>query len=424
MSLINQMLQDLDKKRNIDNKEIPSSLSGLSLSSSKSKINKKNYKLLLCLLLIVIILLVLVLYFFISRNKLTNEHVLNVPKHTVSKGYKVVTSSSNDSSVTSSELKKVSVFETNNLIKISFELSGKALYRLSSLSKANDLKLILLHVPFSEVVLPKLKSKSIVTAISKKLINGNLQFKIHLVKGTKIDSLKLSNKSPYTLTLTLLKNKKIINNIATHKGVVSDNQVKKTAVLLSPAELLSKRYQVAINEISNGKRYKALQDLRSILQDVPSYVVARQALVIMLQRSGQLKEAMEEVNTGIMISPNNIGLLMLKAKILLNESNAKEALKVLQVISPPLSKNVEYYSLVANLYQRVGQYDMAAQFYEQLIKTDPANSIWWMGLAIAFESSNKLNLSLKAYQQAASTGSLSPSLQIFVMSKIKQLGGV
>jgi MSHA biogenesis protein MshN len=81
----------------------------------------------------------------------------------------------------------------------------------------------------------------------------------------------------------------------------------------------------------------------------------------------------------------------------------------------------DHYALLAALEQRAGNYKEAAEIYQRLVGLQPGNGVWWMGLGITLEHLNQTKDAVMAYRRAASSGSLQPSVQKFVDSRIAAL---
>ncbi len=121
--------------------------------------------------------------------------------------------------------------------------------------------------------------------------------------------------------------------------------------------------------------------------------------------------------------PDFLSGRVLLANLLLQQGDANTALKTLQAVNalPSLQQNVVYYNLLAESYRQTGHLRAAMNVYQQLLRQDNANGVWWVGLGMCFEGLGQQAAANEAYQRAQSTGSLSPVLQDFVMRKLGSL---
>lgn len=197
--------------------------------------------------------------------------------------------------------------------------------------------------------------------------------------------------------------------------------VVKQAVPVDDQEKLVALYQQAQNELDMSDDDSAITDLTKVLSFKPSYLQARELLATVLLSDNRLDEANKVVDFGLQRMPHYAPYTNIKARILMNEGKIKQAIAMLNQASPEMETSPEYYALLAALYQQDEEYMLSAQLYHQLVKLDPANAIWWMGLGIALESAEKNNAALEAFQKASSAVGLSPEAKAYVQQQVDKL---
>ncbi len=109
------------------------------------------------------------------------------------------------------------------------------------------------------------------------------------------------------------------------------------------------------------------------------------------------------------------------AKMLIKNNRLADALALLEEFSPPINEHADYYALMAALYQRTNQPQMAVNLYKTLITQNPRNPILWMGLAVSLESAGKHKGALSAYSHAEESDKLSPVLKAWIETKLHPL---
>jgi len=116
----------------------------------------------------------------------------------------------------------------------------------------------------------------------------------------------------------------------------------------------------------------------------------------------------------------------LYARVLLEQNKPHLAAKILEQSSVTVSMNVEpdYYALLAATYQRIKKHSEAIDIYLQLVKIRPAAGVWWLGLAISLEKSNKNKEAVEAYQRAQKTGTLKTGLIKFTNNRVSALSEI
>ena len=123
----------------------------------------------------------------------------------------------------------------------------------------------------------------------------------------------------------------------------------------------------------------------------------------------------------ILVIDTNCVLLKLYARALLQLNRDQQAITLLREHAPPVAQDPEYHALLAALYQRAGRYDDAIALYRDLLQRNPHQALWWMGLAMALEASQRPANALSAYQQARSAGPGRHALMSFIEARIAAL---
>ena len=188
----------------------------------------------------------------------------------------------------------------------------------------------------------------------------------------------------------------------------------------SSAEI-ENQYRNAIALVNQGQVIQAILELNQILTKQPDFTLARQSYATFLFQQGDFQEAEKAVDIGLNQHPLYAPYLQIKAEILAGEGKIGQALTLLQKNPPSLDENPEYHALLAALYQKDNQFQLAEKIYEELIKMQPSNSIWWMGLAITREKLKKNQAALQAYEYAGQKENLSPELKVFIENRIRLL---
>jgi tetratricopeptide (TPR) repeat protein len=133
------------------------------------------------------------------------------------------------------------------------------------------------------------------------------------------------------------------------------------------------------------------------------------------------QSAMHILHDGLVMMPGYAPFNALEAHALAGQGKTAQAIALLNDAHPDIHSQPDYYAFLAALYQRNKQYMMSAQIYNQLVKTNPSQGVWWMGLGIAFQASEKNNAALEAFQKSLTASGLSPNLQAYIQQQIQRL---
>lgn len=414
MSLLNDMLRNLEKRNQEHNKKHLGQIVIPELQAAPPS-KKKPWELMLKPLVICLMILLLITTGYLSIklvDLLKKKHLLDfLSTPAINQKLAKLTPSFPKSNTT---LQNIFITRGTSEIVIQFIFDTAVRYQLTENNDHSQSTITLNDVNFN-ANLPLLPV-AFVKALTTKTVGNDLQITMETAPGTEIKIMQDQTQKPVRLIFILT------NNTSNQKPTVLVQPiVSKTQVPPTPEELALTDYQDALNLVDHGYPDQAIPLLAKVVQNDPQLVAARKMLVTLLIQNNEINSATDYVKSGLKIRPDAIELLELDAKLLLLKHHPEEALHILQKASPPITQEPEYYALLASVQQQLGRATIAEQIYTQLLTLDESNANWWLGIGLAMETQKKNNNALQAYQQAARLGGLSPRLQANVQERIVRL---
>lgn len=184
-----------------------------------------------------------------------------------------------------------------------------------------------------------------------------------------------------------------------------------------------KVYNQGMKDLAAGHTAQGTAALRQALAINPRLVPARLLLAGFEARAGKLQSALSILNAGFALGTGRLSLVRLKARILVTAGQIDQAIGVLERNAPSVNDDPAYHALLAGLEVRSGRYRRAAQQYAALLPLNPDKAVWWLGLAIALDQSRQKPAARKAYQSALEHPGLSPAAQAYARRRLKALQG-
>ncbi len=190
----------------------------------------------------------------------------------------------------------------------------------------------------------------------------------------------------------------------------------------SPLSRDQQAYQTGLKQLKQGHWTAAEGSFNQALLVNPKLVDARLQLVGLLQQQMKLGKVENVLQQGLSLTPENLDFRKLYARLLLNDQRQDEAIALLQTEPvPAMTQDLEYYALLAALFQESGKFNAASSIYGQLVQTQPQAGLWRMGLAISLEQSGKPEPARNAYQKALKLPGLNPDLRSYIQSRLQVL---
>jgi len=178
-------------------------------------------------------------------------------------------------------------------------------------------------------------------------------------------------------------------------------------------------YQTGLEQLKKRHWIAAEGSFNQALLINPKLLDARLQLVDLLQQQMKLGKVENTLQQGLSLSPENPDLRKLYARLLLNDQRQSAAIDLLKTEPVPgIFQDLEYHALLAALYQESGQFKAASSIYAQLTQIRPQAALWWMGLAISLEQSGNSEQARNDYQKALSLPGLRPDLRKYIQSRL------
>lgn len=114
-------------------------------------------------------------------------------------------------------------------------------------------------------------------------------------------------------------------------------------------------------------------------------------------------------------------LTVLHARLVGSAGRIDEAIRILERSGATLTQAPEVHALTAAFLQRAGRHDEAIARYEAIVRRYPGESRWWLGLGISLDAVARHVEALDVYRIAMQIGTLSRPSQKWVSSRVETL---
>lgn len=188
---------------------------------------------------------------------------------------------------------------------------------------------------------------------------------------------------------------------------------------VSPEQEAENNYNQALAMLQLGRASEAQVLLSKALTVNPNNYDIRQTLVGVLVDLKRNNEAIDFLKAGLQLAPQQLGFTQMLARLLVENNQRGEALAVLTKASPYAHGDAQYHAFLAALLQSEEQHKDAIDHYMIALKHgNQAN--WLVGLGISLQAEGRMQEAREIYTKAQST-TLNADLAQFVDQRLKQV---
>lgn len=194
-------------------------------------------------------------------------------------------------------------------------------------------------------------------------------------------------------------------------------QVRKA----TPQQQAESEYRKALPLLQQGRVEEAIDGLAQALRLDPRHAAARQAMIGLLVEARRYGEAERRLQEGLALDPGQAELAMMLARLQVERGDVRGALSTLEHTLPHAAERPAYQAFMAALLQREERHREAIEHYQLAIRKTPS-AVWLMGLGISLQAENRFQEAREAFNRARAANTLSPELLSFVEQRLRQLG--
>ena len=180
-------------------------------------------------------------------------------------------------------------------------------------------------------------------------------------------------------------------------------------------------FRNAVARLRQGRVSDAEAGFRRALEQDHSHGAARQALISLLIDLKRFDDTEEVLRETLEVNPRQPKHAMLLARLELERGDVSGAVKTLESVKPYAGLDAEYLAFLAAAYQREARHQEALDMYRNALGVAPGNAVWMIGAGISLQALKQPEQAREAYRAAAESRTLTPELQAFVDLRLREL---
>jgi hypothetical protein len=196
--------------------------------------------------------------------------------------------------------------------------------------------------------------------------------------------------------------------------------VKKIPVLTAEQKDSNVANQAAAM-IAKGELAGSEAILKSFLQQQSSTPKSSEMYVSLLLSQRRVALAQGVLDGLSLADAKTPNFVVMQARLYLLSAKAQQSVELLMRSTPSVRQYPEYYELLAQSAQRAKHYLLSEKTYRALIATHSRRGDWWVGLGISLDAQGRSKQAANAYRQALKTEQINQSLRTYAQQRLTVL---
>lgn len=189
----------------------------------------------------------------------------------------------------------------------------------------------------------------------------------------------------------------------------------------SPEQVSANLFGEAVKLDQQGHQEEAKVPLQGLLAANPRNVRARQMLAQLQLDTGQVEQARLLLAEGQRLLPEQSNFTLTLARLQVESGDVAGAIHLLEADHSSARNEAQFHAFLAALLLRVERHDEAMQHYLVALRSDPANVSWLVGVGVAMEGVGKEIDAAEAYRRAEGSANLTPEMANFLSQRLAQI---
>lgn len=186
------------------------------------------------------------------------------------------------------------------------------------------------------------------------------------------------------------------------------------------SEITTGHFRRAVVLLNQGRVAEAEHQLAEVLQVEPSHATARQVYVALLLEQQRVEAARRLLQEGLALTPTHREFALALARIHTEQREYAAALEVMNKAGAAAG-NSDFQALRGAVLQRLARHAEAVEAYQLALRGAPQAGTSWLGLAISLDALGRRAQAAEAYRRALGAGALAAEAREYAESRARAL---
>lgn len=198
-------------------------------------------------------------------------------------------------------------------------------------------------------------------------------------------------------------------------------RVEKRERVGSPVERAEAEFRRAALMLERGRVADAEQALIGALDAQHAHQAARQTLIALYLEQGRIDEARRHLQEGLAVNPSYMPFAVALARIHVDRREYSVALEILDLARTTGQTSTEFHTLRAATLQRMSRHAEAAEAYRMALGFGQQSGANWVGLGISLDALGRKPEAAEAFRRGVAAGALTDEVRAYADQRVRQL---
>ncbi|MGD9600091.1 MAG: tetratricopeptide repeat protein [Steroidobacteraceae bacterium] len=198
-------------------------------------------------------------------------------------------------------------------------------------------------------------------------------------------------------------------------------RIEKRARDRLPQDRAENEFRRAAQFLRQGRVVDAEEALLAALEADGAHQPSRQTLIALYIEQGRTDDARAHLEQGLALNPAHSPYAVALARIHVDRGDYSKALGVLDMLGAGAPLDADFYAMRGAILLRMSRHAEAAEAYRLALGGSAQNGVSWVGLGIALSELGRGGEARDAFRHGIATGSLSDDLRAYAEQRVRQL---
>lgn len=201
----------------------------------------------------------------------------------------------------------------------------------------------------------------------------------------------------------------------------AQGRVEKRERAGTASDLAEAEFRRAAQLLERGRVAEAEQALLAAINAQQAHQAARQTLIALYIETERIEDAKRHLQEGLAVNPAYTPFAVALSRIHVDRREFSRALEILDRARTAGQTSAEFHSLRAAILQRMARHSEAAEAYRMALGFGPQGGATWVGLGISLDALGRRPEAAEAFRRGVASGELADEVRAYADQRARQL---